>query len=178
MSDSHQAPESQVVIALGANVGEPLANLQRAIDLLSRSVRLTGVSRVYQSAPMYVTDQPEFLNAAVTGFTSLGPLALLRELKEIEQKIGRRFRERNGPREVDLDLILFGSLRYRFQLGAPPYLEIPHARATERAFVLAPLADIAPDLVFPGGSPVKELLAATKDQLQSVQPKSDGILSI
>ncbi|MFZ4508884.1 MAG: 2-amino-4-hydroxy-6-hydroxymethyldihydropteridine diphosphokinase [Fimbriimonas sp.] len=177
---------AKVVIALGANVGDALANMQQAIDLLGLHVALEKVSRVYRTAPMYVADQPDFLNAAVLGTTDLGPLALLDALKSIEHKVGRLFRERFGPREVDLDVILYGSLHYRYFPTAQGVakLEIPHARAHERGFVLAPMADLDPDLVIPGQGRVSDLLGefythkATNWAPESVLGIADAVLSI
>ena len=129
------------------------------------SVRLRGVSRLYATKPVGVVDQPEFRNAVVALDVPRGPepttgaLALLVALKQLERAFGRRDRERWGPRELDLDLLMFG--RHEIAVERPPDarstdpakpsdLVVPHRLAGERLFVLAPLADLAPRLVPPG----------------------------
>ena len=159
-------------VGLGANVGDAAATLRQAVDALAGlpGVRLRAVSRLYATDPVGVVDQPEFRNAAVAldvpaGATpEAGALALLSALKGIERDFGRRRRRRWGPRELDLDLLVFG--RARIAVERPPearsvdaakdpsvaarLLEVPHRDAGERLFVLAPLADLAPGLVPPG----------------------------
>jgi 2-amino-4-hydroxy-6-hydroxymethyldihydropteridine diphosphokinase len=162
-------------IGLGANVGDAAATLALAVGSLDElpAVRVHGVSRLYATEPWGITDQPEFRNAAVAlDMTVLGTdpvataLALLGRLKTIERAAGRRRRRRWGPRELDLDLLVFG--RHRISVERPPdarsidaetdpgkaakRLEIPHRDLGERLFVLAPLADLAPRLVPPGWS--------------------------
>ena len=129
-----------VFLALGANLGDREAMLERALEGLADAVTLTARSRIYETAPMYVTDQPAFLNMAVRGRTQLAPLPLLRRLKALEQALGRQPGLRNGPRLIDLDILYYGE-----RLLDLPDLSIPHPRLAERAFVLHPLADIAPD---------------------------------
>jgi 2-amino-4-hydroxy-6-hydroxymethyldihydropteridine diphosphokinase len=159
-------------VGLGANVGDPEATLAEAVGALDAlpGVRLRGVSQLYATAPVGVTDQPEFRNAAVALDVAAGPdpetgaTDLLARLKELERGFGRRHRRRWGPRELDLDLLVFG--RARLAIDRPPdvrsmdadtdpakaarLLEVPHRDAGERLFVLAPLADLAPRLVPPG----------------------------
>jgi 2-amino-4-hydroxy-6-hydroxymethyldihydropteridine diphosphokinase len=159
-------------VGLGANVGDPGATLAEAIGALAAlpAVRLRGVSRLYATEPVGVTDQPEFRNAAVALDVPAGPdpatgaTDLLVRLKELERVFGRRRRRRWGPRELDLDLLVFG--RSKLAIDRPPdarsmdantdpaktarLLEVPHRDAGERLFVLAPLADLAPRLVPPG----------------------------
>lgn len=155
-------------IGLGANVGEPAATLAAAIHALASlpDARLRGVSQLYATAPVGVTDQPEFRNAVVVVDVPAGPdpatgaLALLVSLKGIERSFGRRDGERWGPRELDLDLLVFGRARLAIERspegysldrgGADRLLVVPHRDAAERLFVLAPLADLAPGLVPPG----------------------------
>ena len=165
-------------VGLGANVGDARATLVAAVRSLGRlpGVRLRGVSRLYATAPVGVTDQPEFRNAVVAldvpvgSDPATGALALLAQLKEIERAFGRRRRERWGPRELDLDLLVFGRARLAIErpaearsidAGDDPrkaarLLEVPHRDAGERLFVLAPLADIVPGLVPPGWSATVE----------------------
>lgn len=126
------------------------------------------VSGLYETAPMYETDQPPFLNGAVTGETDLSPSDLLGRLKEIERQGGRAIRQRNGPREVDLDIVAYGRLQ---QDGAP---QLPHPRAFERRFVLEPLNEIAPHFILPGYGIVRDLLADEHVQTQQVRRISDA----
>ena len=155
-------------VGLGANVGDAGATLAAAVQALAAlpGTRLSGVSRLYATEPVGVADQPEFRNAAVAldvpggADPAAGAIALLVALKSIERAFGRQDRERWGPRELDLDLLVFG--RHRIAVdrppeglsmdrgGAPQLLVVPHPEAGERLFVLAPLADLAPGLVPPG----------------------------
>jgi 2-amino-4-hydroxy-6-hydroxymethyldihydropteridine diphosphokinase len=156
-------------VGLGANVGDAPATLAAAVLALAAlpGVRLRSVSRLYRTAPVGVTDQPDFHNAVVALDVPAGPdpetgaLALLSALKGIEAAVGRQQRERWGPRELDLDLLVFG--RHRLHVTRPDasrsqdparagvqWLDVPHASARDRLFVLVPLADLAPGLVPPG----------------------------
>lgn len=159
-------------VGLGANLGDAESTLAAAIPALAElpGVRLRGVSRLYATAPVGVTDQPEFRNAVVALDVVVGAdateraLALLGRLKRLERAFGRRPRRRWGPRELDLDLLIFGRARLAIErtgdarsvdAGVDPVkaskrLEVPHPRAAARLFVLAPLADLAPGLVPPG----------------------------
>lgn len=157
-------------IGLGANLGDARATLADAVRALAAlpGVRIRAVSRLYVTAPVGVLDQADFHNAVVALDVSLGPgttaeagaSALLVALKGIERAFGRQERRRWGPREVDLDLLVFG--RHRISVERPPEgrsakpakaglpLVVPHVEAQRRLFVLAPLADLAPRLVPPG----------------------------
>lgn len=119
---------------------------------------------------MYVEDQPAFVNACGALSTSEGPFQLLTHLKRLELEIGRLQRDRNGPREIDIDLIAYGSLQLRSDR-----LRVPHPRLIERRFVLQPLFDFAPDLVLPGLGIVRELLVATEGQADHVRRLTDEI---
>jgi len=132
-------------IALGTNLGRRRQNLSRARNLLSEHVRIIKTSAIYETEPWGVTDQPKFLNQVLEGQTDLDAPALLQFVKLIERKMGRKPSVRYGPRLIDLDILLLGDL----QLDTPG-LVIPHPRMAERAFVLVPLAEIAPFLVIPG----------------------------
>ena len=145
-------------IGLGANVGEPRVQLRNAVRALAAlpGVSLRGVSKLYATKPVGVVDQPDFVNAVVALDVPAGPdpdtgtLALLAALKGLEQSIGRVTRQRWGPREVDLDLLVFGRHIINVERPDGRWLVVPHAAAQERLFVLAPLSDLAPGLRPPG----------------------------
>jgi 2-amino-4-hydroxy-6-hydroxymethyldihydropteridine diphosphokinase len=144
-----------IALALGSNLGDRLANLRAAVEAVGGIATVTAVSPVYETPAAYVTDQPAFLNATLTAVTKLSPQALLFALKHSEQEIGRQPTFRYGPRVIDLDILLYGE-----QTVATVELNIPHPRMAERAFVLRPLADIAPDWLHPtSGKTVAALLA-------------------
>jgi len=164
-----------VVVALGSNVGDSLRFLGEAVEAVRAIVNVERVSHAYRTAPMYVEDQPPFLNGALIANTSRGPRALLAKLKQIEKEIGRNPAQRYGPREIDLDLIAYGSLRYSFAGGDKP-LDLPHPKTVERRFVLMPLFEIAPLLLLPGLGRVEELLTQTKDQADDVVRLDDAQL--
>ncbi len=133
-------------IALGSNLGDRGKNIERALGLLGKTpgVRPLKVSRLYQTKPEGYRDQPDFLNGVAQVETGLSPRELLGRLKQIEKEVGRRRRCRNGPREIDLDLVLYS--RRVIRGGG---LTVPHARMHRRGFVLHPLAEIAPGVVHP-----------------------------
>lgn len=167
-----------VYIGLGSNVGDRLGHLQAAVDLLSKRLAIEAASRVYESAPMYVTDQPAFFNAALKACTKLSPMRLLGVLKETEKQVGRQARERFGPREVDLDLVAYGGIRYAYRKEGQIVLQLPHPRTPERRFVLQPLHDLDPAASLPGLGRVSDLLANTADQAGDVVPVEHAVLSL
>ena len=130
-------------VALGANLGEAAAVVASAIDALNRlaDTRLEARSHLYRSAPV-VAQGPDFINAMAAVSTRLTAPDLLLALQQLEQRAGRERPYRNAPRTLDLDLLLYGDARID-----SPSLTVPHPRMMERAFVLIPLAEIAPDLV-------------------------------
>ena len=146
-----------VHLALGTNLGERAKNLRRALAALPPAFTAEVVSPVYETAPMYVTAQPNFLNMACQSQTLLLPLEALRALKLIERSLGREASIRFGPRLIDLDLLFYEDLIFE-----SPELILPHPRLHERAFVLVPLAYIAPDFVHPV---LKQTIASLRDQL-------------
>ena len=131
-------------IALGTNIGDRLANINKAIESLSFEVNIIDRSNIYETPPWGYLEQPMFLNQVVEVRTSLSPLALLDYLKEIESNMGRLPNILNGPRLIDLDIIFFDDLVIKTRK-----LTIPHPRLEGRAFVLVPLADLAPDYRHP-----------------------------
>jgi len=131
-----------------------VANLQTASSALPPNVQPIAVSPVYETAPWGYTEQPAFLNQVIQAETDLAPLNLLEYLKSRETALGRKPTFRYGPRVIDLDILFYDNL-----IMSTPELTIPHPNMHERAFVLLPLADLAPDLRHPTlGKPVKELL--------------------
>jgi 2-amino-4-hydroxy-6-hydroxymethyldihydropteridine diphosphokinase len=134
----------EVYLGLGTNLGDRLQNLHAALAVLPQTVRVRRVSQVYETEPWGYLDQPNFLNLAAEVETDLAPLDLLAVVKEIEQRLGRKQTFRYGPRQIDIDILLYGD-----QVISAPGLEIPHPRLPERAFVLVPLAELAPDLLHP-----------------------------
>ncbi len=161
-------------IGLGSNLGDRLANLQAAVNFIDlRAGRVVKISRIYETAPMYVADQPSFLNAATEIETEIGPIELLRACKEIEREIGRIERERNAPREIDIDLL---ALLPGSELASDE-LTLPHPKLMERRFVLEPLAEIAPELLI-GNRTVASRSQDAEIASQSVRVWNDAVLSI
>lgn len=143
-------------VALGSNLDGPRAQVMRGFEALASlpCTTLCARSRLYRTSPWGVLDQPDFINAAARLETSLSPRGLLDALLGIEAGAGRVRGARNGPRILDLDLLLYGD-----RIIDEPDLVVPHPCLHERAFVLLPLADVAPDLDVPGCGRVRDLLA-------------------
>jgi 2-amino-4-hydroxy-6-hydroxymethyldihydropteridine diphosphokinase len=146
-----------VVLALGSNLGDRLANLQSGVDALCAEPGLqdVAVSPVYETAPVGGPGQPDYLNAVLVAATSLPARAVLRRGQAAEDALGRVRGERWGPRTLDVDVIVYGD-----QASGDAELTLPHPRAHERAFVLAPWHDVQPGAVIPGRGRVADLLAA------------------
>jgi 2-amino-4-hydroxy-6-hydroxymethyldihydropteridine diphosphokinase len=148
-------------IALGANLGDPVLTVQAAILALRElpQTEFIAASSLYRTAPMGLRDQPDFINAVVELIAVSPAPTFLESLFEIEARFGRRRSVKNAPRTLDLDLLLYGD-----EVSDDPQLTLPHPRLHERAFVLAPLAEIAPHLTIPGRGSVGDLLLACADQ--------------
>jgi 2-amino-4-hydroxy-6-hydroxymethyldihydropteridine diphosphokinase len=158
-------------IGLGSNEGDRLGYVKKALGMLQRipKTALVAVSPLYDTAPTGREGQPRFLNLAVELETELTPEALLRELLAIEDRCGRIRRERWGPRTLDLDLLIHGEHE-----TATEGLTLPHPRMAERAFVLVPLAQLAPDLTVPGtGKTVRALLEEIGEEKRGVKRVGD-----
>jgi 2-amino-4-hydroxy-6-hydroxymethyldihydropteridine diphosphokinase len=144
-------------IGLGSNLGDPIQQLHSALRAIAAigSTRVVRHSRLYRTVPWGKSDQPEFVNAAAEIETGLSARELLDELLLIEQRAGRRRNaERWGPRILDLDILLYGQ-----EIIDEPSLHVPHPHMRDRAFVIVPLADIAPHLQIPGMGGIGELLS-------------------
>ncbi len=158
---SAKTASTKAFVGLGANLGDREAQVRRAFAALADlpGTRLLAASSLYRSAPVGVAAQPDFINAVAEIETALVARALLEALLAAERRFGRRRDFAGAPRTLDLDLLLYGD-----RVIAEPGLVVPHPRMHERAFVLAPLAEIAPDIVIPGKGRAGALLAACTDQ--------------
>jgi 2-amino-4-hydroxy-6-hydroxymethyldihydropteridine diphosphokinase len=141
-------------LGLGSNLGDRLANLQRAVDLLDDTpgIRVDASSRVWETEPVGGVEQPDFLNAVIRVETSLEPLELLAACHRVEDALGRTREVRWGPRTIDVDVLLLDGLAI-----SEPDLIVPHPRLTERAFVLLPLLELDPHPVLADGSRVVDI---------------------
>lgn len=169
---------ARIAIALGSNVGDSARYLAQAFDALRDRFAGVRASSIYRSAPMYLADQPDYLNAAAIAKSSWGPRKTFAILKQLEAEIGRVSRERNGPREIDLDLLCYGSLSLDSDGPGIEPLILPHPRILERRFVLEPLLEIAPDLVLPGAGALAPYLVSTDLQAQTVLRFDDAAIPL
>jgi 2-amino-4-hydroxy-6-hydroxymethyldihydropteridine diphosphokinase len=151
----------KVFFSLGSNLGDRMENLRLACQGLADHLGSLKTSPVYETEPWGFANQPAFLNMAAAANTSLAPLELLDLIKRLEQDLGREPTFRYGPRKIDIDILFFGIL-----VVNTPGLQIPHPRMAERAFVLVPLADLAPDHIHP------TLFRTVSEMLVSVDAKS------
>ena len=157
-------------IALGANLGDPVRTVTAAIAALRTlpDTEFLAASSLYRTAPVGLRHQPDFINAVVELVAVPPAPTLLQSLFEIEGRFGRQRSVRNAPRTLDLDLLLYGD-----EVSDDPGLTLPHPRLHERAFVLAPLAEIAPQLRIPGRGSVADLLLQCADQqIEKLLPRA------
>lgn len=150
----------EVYLGLGSNLGDRKANLEKALQLLGERLHIERVSSLYETEPVGHAEQPMFLNAVCCAETELGPLQLLSLIKGVEAALGRVPSFTNGPRSIDVDILFYGDLNME-----TTDLTIPHPRIEERAFVLLPLLEIAPQLMHPiSGESIKDLATAVQGQ--------------
>ena len=152
---------AKAYIGIGSNIGNRQANIKRALDLLNsnENIEVSAVSSLVETAPVGYTEQPNFINAAAELYTNLTPRELLNTLLAIENQMGRTREVRWGPRVIDLDLLLYNNEHIN-----EDGLQVPHPRIMERAFVLLPLAEIAPELILPDGRTAREAAASLRDE--------------
>jgi 2-amino-4-hydroxy-6-hydroxymethyldihydropteridine diphosphokinase len=156
---------TRALLGLGSNLGDRLANLRRAVDLLDRDgIGVLRTSRVYETAPVGPS-QPDYLNAVVEVATDLDPHDLLRSCLEVEERMGRVRAERWGPRVIDIDVLTYGS-----EIIDDADLVVPHPRMHERAFVLVPLLELEADPPLPGGRRVGDLRLGTVTDVRPFAP--------
>lgn len=150
-----------VYLAFGSNLGDRISAIQAGIEFLEqKNVELVTLSGFYTSRSKYLTGQPEYMNCVGHFTTTTGPRELLDSCMEAEKAAGRKKRVRYGPRELDVDLLLFGQ-----QSVLEVNLEIPHPGIPDRLFVLVPLAEVSSELIVPGMGPVNKLLEKARDTL-------------
>jgi 2-amino-4-hydroxy-6-hydroxymethyldihydropteridine diphosphokinase len=161
-----------VYLGLGSNIGDREAHLRKAVDeLQSRDLRLRRVSGIYETEPVGLREQRWFLNQVAEFETELHPSQLLRRTRRVESRLGRKRVIINGPRTIDIDILLYGNA-----IVKKPELEVPHPRYRERRFVLEPLAELNPLLKDPeSGRTVAEMLDAVRGQPTIVKKTNDQL---
>ena len=159
---------ADVYIGLGANLGDPLTTFEKCLPLIEGYSEIISKSRLYSSAPYGFADQPPFINAALRIETNLLPLDLLKKLQETEKALGKKVIRKNGPRVIDLDLLLYDELSLEND-----DLVIPHPRILDRDFVLLPLLDLNPELFHPSWAPktLKSALSGLQQKFVENDPE-------
>ena len=153
-----------IFLALGSNIENRKQHIETAISLLREKVYDITAAPLYETKPRYFEDQQNFLNTVLSGYTDLEPRELLQFTKAVQKEVGRVERFRNGPREIDIDILFYDNVVYKDE-----ELEIPHPRLQERDFVLQPFSDINPDFSHPVlKKTIRELLATLPEQQRSV----------
>lgn len=159
---------TKAALSFGANVGNRLGNIKKALRLLqSKGINIIKKSDVFETQPFGIENQPRFLNACAIIETSLEPLELLELVKRIEKEIGRITRERWGPREIDIDILFMGNIHIQSDK-----LTIPHKGIQERRFVLEPLCQISPEWIHP------VLDQSAESLMQKLDSKDNSVLKI
>ncbi len=159
---------ADVYLGLGANLGDPLSTFNKSLSYIRKYAELVSCSRLYRSAPFGLSNQPPFLNAAVRISTDLTPLSLLRNLQETEKNLGKKVICENGPRIIDLDLLLYDDISMQNK-----ELVLPHPSILERDFVLHPLLDLNPKISHPDWSPktAKSALSGLREKFIEEEPE-------
>lgn len=160
-----------VFLGLGSNLEDRRSQIEKALLLLNKAgVRITRSSSLYETEPVGIADQPWFLNMVIAAQTHLSPRDLLHLSKRIERQAGRTYAVRFGPRQIDIDILLYKEQTYR-----DADIEIPHPRMHERRFVLVPLLEIAPDITIPGTNrKYASMLAGLNETKQVAKSKEQG----
>ena len=170
-SEAAIARPAEVLLGLGANVGDPLRQLAAAVDALRGFTRDLDVSSVYRTEPVGYADQPDFYNLVVRARTDLAPEALLERILGVEREMGRERTFRNAPRLIDVDLLAYGD-----RIIDGPRLTVPHPGIPTRGFVLHPLAEVAPEWRHPAtGKTARELLesAPALERVERIGPLAE-----
>ena len=165
--------KEKAFLGLGSNMGDKEENIKKALEMLKdeSGIDIERVAPFYRTAPVGYTEQDWFLNTVAQIQTTLKPNILLAQILGIEDFLGRKRQIHWGPRVVDLDILMYGTHVIR-----EPGLEVPHPRMLERAFVMVPLADLAPDILFPGGKTAAEIARELKgsQEIELFGQKSKG----
>ncbi len=154
----------RIAVGLGSNLGDRIATIDRASQFIGEFCSGLELSSLYESEPMYVEDQNRFINAVLIGSVEIGPIEVLARLKQIEQYLGRIERERNGPREIDCDLLDFGGVILRSDR-----LVLPHSRMLERRFVIEPLVELVSEFYISGVGAAKRQLELDEIVMQGMR---------
>lgn len=150
---------TEIYLGLGGNLGDPPATFKQALELVGEFAEVTKVSKLYKSKPYGFADQPDFYNAAAQLASDLSPLDLLAQLQEVEKQLGKKVVRENGPRVIDLDLLVYGE-----EVLDLPVLTLPHPGILNRDFVLKPLTDLNPMLTHPAWN--GQSLQSAMDQIK------------